>query len=218
MTAPTPRVAVRRHSDRGRYDRETIDAILAEAVLAHVGFVVDGQLYVLPTLYARVGDTLYFHGAAANRMLGSITDGQPVCITVTLLDGLVMARAHYSHSANYRSVVVVGQGREVTDVAEKTRSFEALVEQVARGRWTDARQPNPTEIRVTRVVAVPLDEASAKVRTGPPVDDEADLASGHWAGVLPLRLAAGVPIAAPEMPAGAVPPDYLVNYRRPGSD
>lgn len=212
----TPRVTVRRHPERGGYDRRTIDAILAEGLVAHVGFVADGQPFVIPTLYATVGDVLYFHGAAANRMLGAMADGSPVCVTVTLLDGLVMARSHYNHSANYRSVVILGQAREVTDPEEKRRSFEALVEHVAVGRWEGARQPNDAEARSTRVLAVAIAEASAKVRTGPPKDDADDLGLPIWAGVVPLETVALAPIAAPDLAPGLAPAESLARYRRPG--
>lgn len=214
-TPPTARVKVKRHAERGQYDRAAIDAILDEGLVAHVGYVLDGQPYVIPTLYARSGDTLYFHGAAANRMLDTMAGGGPVCVTVTLLDGLVMARSHYSHSANYRSVVVLGVPREVTDRDEKIHSFQVLVDHVARGRWADARQPNETEIKVTRVLALPLTEASAKVRTGGPKDDAEDLALPVWAGVIPLQMVAGPPIPAAELPAGTPTPAYARDYRRP---
>jgi nitroimidazol reductase NimA-like FMN-containing flavoprotein (pyridoxamine 5'-phosphate oxidase superfamily) len=212
----TARVTVKRHGERGKYDRATVDAILAEGLIAHVGFVVDGQPFVIPTLYARLDDTIYFHGAAANRMLDTMAQGVPVCLTVTLVDGLVMARSHYSHSANYRSVVILGRAREVVDPDEKARSFEALVEQVARGRWATARQPNEIESRTTRVVAVPMDEVSAKVRTGPPIDDEDDLGLPVWAGVVPLRTIADPPIPAPGLDPALATPDYVARYRRPG--
>lgn len=212
----TPRVTVKRHAERGGYDRATIDAILAEGLVAHVGFAVGGQPFVIPTLYAVVGDRLYFHGAAANRMLDTMADGVPVCVTVTLIDGLVMARSHYSHSANYRSVVILGTATEVTDRAEKLASFEALVEHVARGRWTTARQPNEIEARTTRVLSVPITEASAKVRSGPPIDDAEDLRLPVWAGVIPLSTVAGPPIPAPNLAAGIEVPGYATSYRRPG--
>lgn len=212
----SPRTTVKRHAERGHYDRATINAILDEGLVAHVGFVVDGQPYVIPTLYARVNETLYFHGAVANRMLDTMAAGVPVCATVTLLDGLVLARSHYSHSANYRSVVVLGRAREVTDRGEKMLSFEALVDQVAKGRWADARQPSEIEIRTTRVMALPLDEASAKVRTGPPKDDAEDLGLAVWAGIIPFETVARPPIPAPELDPGLAIPPYAKDYRRPG--
>ena len=213
----SPRTTVKRHAERGHYDRATIDPILDEGLVAHVGFAVEGQPYVIPTLYARVGATLYFHGAAANRMLDNMAEGIPVCVTVTLIDGLVLARSHYSHSANYRSVVVLGRAREVTDRAEKLASFEALVEQVAKGRWADARQPSEVEIRTTRVLALPIEEASAKVRTGPPKDDPDDIDLPIWAGVIPFETAALEPIPAPGLDSKLAVPEYARNYRRSGS-
>jgi nitroimidazol reductase NimA-like FMN-containing flavoprotein (pyridoxamine 5'-phosphate oxidase superfamily) len=212
----SPRTTVKRHAERGHYERATINAILDEGLVAHVGFTVDGQPYVIPTLYARVGETLYFHGAVANRMIDTMAEGIPVCVTVTLLDGLVMARSHYSHSANYRSVVVLGRAREVTERAEKVASFEALVEQVAKGRWGDARQPSDIEIRTTRVLALAMDEASAKIRTGPPKDDAEDLDLPIWAGVIPLATVALPPIPAPGLDPKLAVPGYARDYRRPG--
>jgi nitroimidazol reductase NimA-like FMN-containing flavoprotein (pyridoxamine 5'-phosphate oxidase superfamily) len=215
MTSPpSPRTTVRRHSERGAYDRETIHQILDEGLIGHVGFIHQGQPYVIPTLYTRIGDTLYFHGAVANQMLGVLATTLPVCVTVTLIDGLVLARSHFSHSANYRSVVILGQAREVTDRAEKVASFEALVEHVARGRWHDARQPTEAEIKATKVLALPIEEASAKVRTGPPKDDPEDLTLPIWAGVLPLELVAGRPIAAEGIPRTLETPAYLTGYSR----
>ena len=212
----SPRTTVKRHAERGHYDRATIDPILDEGLVAHLGFAVEGQPYVIPTLYARVGATLYFHGAAANRMLDNMAEGIQVCVTVTLIDGLVLARSHYSHSANYRSVVILGRAREVTDRAEKLASFEALVEQVAKGRWADARQPSEVEIRTTRVLALPIEEASAKVRTGPPKDDPEDIDLPIWAGVIPFETVALEPMPAPGLDRKLAVPEYAWNYRRPG--
>jgi uncharacterized protein len=190
----TPRTTVRRLAARGAYDRDTIYAILDEAYICHVGFVVDGHPFVIPTIHARVGDTLYFHGSAASRMLRSLRDGVDACVTVTLLDGLVLARSAFHHSMNYRSVVVLGMGREVTDRVEKLHALDAIVEHVVLGRSKIARPPNESEIRQTMVIAMPLAEASAKVRTGPPLDDEPDYALDVWAGVIPISLAKGEPI------------------------
>jgi nitroimidazol reductase NimA-like FMN-containing flavoprotein (pyridoxamine 5'-phosphate oxidase superfamily) len=212
----SPRTTVKRHAERGHYDRDTINAILDEGLVAHVGFVVDGQPYVIPTLYARIGDTLYFHGAVANRMLVSMADGIPVCATVTLLDGLVLARSHYSHSANYRSVVLLGRARDVSDREERLQSFEALVDHIAKGRWQDARKPSEIEIRTTRVLALPIAEASAKVRTGPPKDDADDLGLPVWAGVIPFETVARPAIPAPELDPSLPMPEYARNYRRAG--
>ena len=190
----TPRTTVRRLSDRGVYDRQAIHAILDEALICHVGFVVDGQPVVIPTIHVRVGDTLYFHGSAASRMLRSLRNGVEACVTVTLLDGLVLARSAFHHSMNYRSVVVFGKGREVTDREEKLQALDALVDHVVPGRAAVVRAPNELEIKQTLVIALPLAEASAKVRTGPPVDDEADYALDVWAGVVPMALVKGEPI------------------------
>src|SRR5947209_13754958 len=186
----TPRTPVRRLPARGAYNRDTIDAILDEAYICHVGFIVPdedgGQPFVIPTIHARVGDTLYFHGSAASRMLRSLRDGVDACVTVTLLDGLVMARSAFHHSMNYRSVVVLGKGREVVDPEEKLRVLDALVEHVCAGRSRDVRPPNESELRQTLVLAIPLSEASAKIRTGPAVDDDEDYALPIWAGIIPM--------------------------------
>jgi len=190
----TPRTTVRRLAARGVYDREAIYAILDEAYICHLGFVVDGQPFVIPTIHARVGDTLYFHGSAASRMLRSLRDGIDACVTVTLLDGLVLARSAFHHSMNYRSVVVFGKGREVVDREEKLRALDAIVEHVVLGRTALVSPPNESEIRQTLVIALPLSEASAKVRTGPPIDEEEDYALDVWAGVVPIRLEKGEPI------------------------
>ena len=214
MTATAPmsdRTRVRRLSERGRYDAETIHAILDEALMCHVGFVVDGAPVVIPTIHWRDGDTLYFHGSAASRMLRSLKNGVDACVTVTLLDGLVLARSAFHHSMNYRSVVVFGNAREVGE-DEKVRALESLVEHVVRGRSKDIRQPNQKELRQTLVLAMPIDEASAKIRTGGPVDDEEDYAMPIWAGVLPLTLTPGEPIAD-DRAIGEVP-EYVREYRR----
>jgi nitroimidazol reductase NimA-like FMN-containing flavoprotein (pyridoxamine 5'-phosphate oxidase superfamily) len=211
---PSPRVTVRRHAERGRYDRATIEAILDEGLICHLGFTVDGAAHVIPTMYARKGDAVYVHGAVANRALAALRSGSPACLVVTLLDGLVMARSAFNHSMNYRSVVVVGETVEVTDPDEKLAAMEALLDQVAPGRWHDARQPSPSEIASTVILRLGLDEASAKVRTGGPVDSEEDLGLGHWAGVIPLNIEAGAPIDAPEMQGRIEPPAYARDYRR----
>jgi nitroimidazol reductase NimA-like FMN-containing flavoprotein (pyridoxamine 5'-phosphate oxidase superfamily) len=190
------RTTVKRHPERGAYDRATIDGILDEALICHVGFVVDGQPYVIPTIHARDGDTLYLHGSPASRMLRTIKGGVDVCVTVTLLDGLVLARSVYNHSMNYRSVVALGRAKEVTDLQEKLHAMERIVEHVRPGRWSEARQPNDGEIKGTTILALPLDEVSAKVRTGPPKDFEDDLSLPVWAGVVPLALTASDPVEA----------------------
>ena len=193
---PTARTTVKRHPERGVYDRATIDAILDEALICHVGFVADGQPFVIPTIHARDGDTLYLHGSPGSRMLRTLKDGLDLCVTATLLDGLVLARAVYNHSMNYRSVVVLGRARELVDRAEKLQAMECVVEHVVPGRWAEARQPNDGEIDGTTILALPLDEASAKIRSGPPKDFDEDLGLPVWAGVIPLDLRRGRPYPA----------------------
>jgi hypothetical protein len=186
---PADRIRVRREPERGRYDRETIDAILDEALVCHLGFAIDGQPYVIPTLHARVGDTLYVHGSAASRMLRRLSSGVPVCATVTLFDGLVLARSIFNHSVNYRSVVVFGTAATVGD-EEKEAALQALTEQLAPGRWDEARRPTAHELKATWILALPIAEASAKVRSGPPTDEPEDEDLPVWAGVVPVHLAA----------------------------
>lgn len=189
------RTTVKRLAKRGVYEREAIYAILDEAPICHVGFVVDGAPVVIPTIHWREGDELYFHGSAASRMLRSLRGGVDACVTVTLLDGLVLARSAFHHSMNYRSVVVFGKAREVTEREEKLRALDRLVEHVVPGRSAVVRPPNESELRQTLVLALPLSEASAKVRTGGPIDDEEDYALPVWAGVIPIALTKGEPIA-----------------------
>ena len=192
--APSERTRVRRLPRRGAYDRATIDAILDEALICHLAFSVDGQPYAIPTAYARIGDHVYVHGSAASRMLRA-AGGAPVCFTATLLDGLVLARSAFHHSMNYRSVVVLGGAEEVSDEEERLAAMRALVERVAPGRWAEIRPPNPQELKATTILRLAIAESSAKIRTGPPIDDDEDLALPCWAGVIPLALAAGAPIA-----------------------
>jgi nitroimidazol reductase NimA-like FMN-containing flavoprotein (pyridoxamine 5'-phosphate oxidase superfamily) len=213
--APTPRTTVRRLPERGRYDAATIAAILDEALVCHVGFVADGQPFVIPTTYARVGDKLYVHGSAASRMLRTLKSGVPVCVTVTLLDGLVLARSAFHHSMNFRSVVILGTAQEVTDPAEKDAALAAIVEHVVPGRSEHVRGPNANELKATLVLRVPLAEASAKVRTGPPKDDAEDYALPCWAGEIPLRLVTQPPIADPTLAGGIQPAAHVLDYRRP---
>ena len=207
-TLQSPRTTVRRLPTRAAYDRDTVHAILDEAYICHLGFVVDGQPFVIPTIHWRDGETLYFHGSAASRMLRSLRDGVDACVTVTLLDGLVLARSAFHHSMNYRSAVILGRAREVTG-EEKVRALEGLVEHVMPGRSADVRPPNEVELKQTLVLAMPITEASAKVRTGPPVDDEEDYAMPVWAGVVPLRLTPGEPIADERLASGVDLPPYL---------
>jgi len=202
----TDRTRVRRHPERGIYDRGPIDAILDEALVCHVGFVVDGQPFVIPTIHARAGEVLYLHGSPASRMLRTLRDGVDVCVTATLLDGIVLARSVYNHSMNYRSAVVLGRAREVVDAVEKLAALEAIVEHMVPGRWTDARRPTQGELDGTTVLALPLDEASAKVRSGPPKDFDRDMNLPVWAGVIPLR----VEVDAAESDSDGLPlPPYL---------
>ncbi len=186
---PADRIRIKREPQRGRYDRETIEAILDEAVLCHIGFEVEGQPYVIPTLHARVGDKLYVHGSAASRLLRHAESGAPVCVTVTLFDGLVLAKSVFNHSVNYRSAVVFGNATLV-DGHEKWEALRALTEQLAPGRWDEARQPTDQELKATWILSLPLDEASAKVRTGGPEDEPEDVDLPVWAGVVPVHLAA----------------------------
>jgi nitroimidazol reductase NimA-like FMN-containing flavoprotein (pyridoxamine 5'-phosphate oxidase superfamily) len=210
----SPRTTVKRLPQRGAYDRATVHAILDEGLVCHVGFVVDAQPYVVPTAYARVGDVLYVHGSAASRMLRALAGGIPICVTVTLLDGLVLARSAFHHSMNYRSVVVLGTARLVADAGEKSRAMEAIVEHIVPGRGADARPPNEKELRATSVLALPIEEASAKIRTGPPLDDPEDMGLRVWAGVLPLRLEARAVESDPALARGIEPPAYATQYKR----
>jgi nitroimidazol reductase NimA-like FMN-containing flavoprotein (pyridoxamine 5'-phosphate oxidase superfamily) len=209
---PTPRTRVVRESERGVYDRDTINRILDEGFLCHVGFVADGQPFVIPTSYGRDGGVLYIHGSAASRMLRNLDRGIPVCITVTLLDGLVLARSVFNHSMNYRSVVILGTATLVDDREEKLKALRALSEHIIPQRWDDSRQPNEKELKATSVLRIPIEESSAKVRVGPPVDDEPDYAFPTWAGVLPLAITVGSPIRDERCQREL--PEYLRNYKR----
>jgi uncharacterized protein len=211
---PTTRTRVVREANRAVYDRETVYRILDEGFLCHVGFVVDGQPFVIPTSYGRKDVNLYIHGSAASRMLRQMKNGAPVCVTVTLLDGLVLARSVFNHSMNYRSVVILGQATLVDDPTEKLTALRVLSEHILLGRWDDARQPNERELKQTFVLRVPIEEFSAKVRTGPPVDDPEDYAFPTWAGVVPLEIKAGEPIADPKLDSIREAPPYVKNYSR----
>lgn len=195
----TKRTKVKRIPKRGAYDRETINAILDKAFLCHLGFAVEGQPYVIPTSYGRSGDTLYFHGSAASRMLKNLVEGIDCCLTVTICDGLVLARSIFNHSMNYRSVVVLGRAELVTDRSEKLSALERISEQIIPGRWEHARPPTAKELKATSVLRLIIDEASAKVRTGPPIDDDEDYDLDFWAGVVPLRLKAGKTLPDPRL-------------------
>jgi nitroimidazol reductase NimA-like FMN-containing flavoprotein (pyridoxamine 5'-phosphate oxidase superfamily) len=213
---PSRRATVRRLPDRARYDRETIEAVLDEGLVCHVGFVDDGQPFVIPSAYARLGDRVVVHGSAKSRMMGVLAGGAPCCLTVTLLDGLVLARSAFHHSLNYRSVVVLGRAQEIVLPDEKRRALDAIVEHVAPGRGAEVRPPSELELRATRVVTVPLDEASAKVRVGPPKDDADDLGLPCWAGELPLRLLPLALVRDPLLPPGIEPTPTVTGWRRPG--
>jgi nitroimidazol reductase NimA-like FMN-containing flavoprotein (pyridoxamine 5'-phosphate oxidase superfamily) len=209
---PTPRTRVVRESDRGVYDRDTINRILDEGFLCHVGFVADGQPFVIPTSYGRDADVLYIHGSAASRMLRNLDRGIPVCVTVTLLDGLVLARSVFNHSMNYRSVVILGTAMLVDNPEEKLAALLALSEHILPGRWDDSRQPNEKELKATSVLRIPIEEFSAKVRVGPPIDDEPDYTFPTWAGVIPLDTTVGTPIRDERCQREL--PKYLRDYSR----
>jgi nitroimidazol reductase NimA-like FMN-containing flavoprotein (pyridoxamine 5'-phosphate oxidase superfamily) len=209
-----PHVRVRRLPKRAAYDRRTIDAILDEAIVCHLGFVHEGRPFVIPTLQARCGDVVYVHGSAASRMLRTLGRGALACLTVTLVDGLVLARSAFHHSVNYRSVVIHGRAEPVTAPEEKERALEAFTEHLVRGRWADVRWPNAGELKATAVLKLPISEASAKVRTGPPLDDEDDYELDAWAGVLPLALEPGAPVADERLPDGIEPPLYVTRWSR----
>jgi nitroimidazol reductase NimA-like FMN-containing flavoprotein (pyridoxamine 5'-phosphate oxidase superfamily) len=211
---PTERTRVKRLPERGNYDRDTVFSILDEGFVCHVGFVVDGQPFVIPTGYARSGDKLYIHGSAASRMLRTLAGGVEVCVTVTLIDGLVMARSAFHSSMNYRSVVILGHAAAVEDRQEKWNALRAFTEHIARGRWNDIRQPTEPEMKATLVLALPLEEVSAKIRTGPPKDDVEDYSLPIWAGVLPLTLVPGQLVPDPRLADGLTPPAYLQHYSR----
>jgi len=211
---PTQRTTLKRIPKRANYECETVYQILDEGLVCHVGFVVDGQPFVIPTAYGRVEDKLYIHGSPASRMLRSLQEGIPVCITVTLIDGLVLARSAFHHSMNYRSVVIFGTASIVSNPEEKLEALHAFTEHVVPGRWEEVRQPSRSELTGTLVLSLPLVEASAKVRTGPPSDDEADYSIPVWAGEIPLRVVADAPIDDSRLQPEIVLPSYVKNYSR----
>ncbi len=211
---PTERTRLRRLPERGKFDRATIYRILDEAFICHVGFTIDERPFVIPTGYARLGDNLLIHGSAASRMLRAMAREVDVCVTVTLIDGLVLARSAFHHSVNYRSVVILGKARVVGDEQEKLEALRALTEHVVPGRWAEVRRPSANELKATLVLSLLIDEASAKIRSGAPVDDEADYALDVWAGVIPLGLAAGVPLDDTRLKKGIAAPPYASTYRR----
>jgi len=210
---PTDRTKIRRVPERANYDRELVHGVIDEALTCSVGFAVDGKPWVIPTIHTRVDETLYLHGAPANHMLKSLADGIETCVSITLVDGLVLARSAFKHSVNYRPVVMFGLATKVEDGAEKETALAALVEHVARGRGADARPPTANELRSTLVLRLPIQEVSAKVRSGGPLDNEEDLGLDVWAGVLPCTTAYGDPLAEPGIAAAA--PGYLTRYGRP---
>ncbi len=214
MSPPTPRTRLVREHERGVYDREAVYKILDAGFFCHVGFVQDGQPFVIPTGYGRHGDTLYIHGSAASRMLKEVTQGVPVCVTVTLLDGLVLARSIFNHSMNYRSVVVLGQATIIDDPAEKLEALRRLSEHIIPGRWQDSRFPNERELKATTILRLPIEEFSAKVRQGPVIDDAEDMSYPTWAGILPLPVVPGTPIPDEKLDEGTPVPSYVENYVR----
>ena len=215
MSIPqTERTTLKRLPKRGVYDRDIVYGILDEGFICHVGFAVDGRPFVIPTGYARGGDQLYIHGSQVSRMLRTLAEGVDVCVTVTLVDGLVLARSAFHHSMNYRSVVIFGRAAIVEQREAKVAALLAFSEHVIPGRWDEVRGPSEQELKATTVLSVPLIEVSAKVRIGPPLDDEEDYALNVWAGVIPLQIVAGEPISDPRLPKGIEPPTYPLNYTR----
>ena len=212
-TAPTDRTRVRRVPQRGAYQREAIDAILDETLISHVGFVHDGHPVVIPTLHARMGDRLYLHGSAASRMLRTLQKGVPICATSTLVDGLVLARSAFHHSVNYRSVVVYGTATLMEPGEETVKVLELFTEKLVPGRWADVRPPTRQELKGTKVLSLPLDEASAKVRTGPPIDEDGDYDLPVWAGVLPLSTEVAEPQPDPRLDPAIETPGYVAAWR-----
>jgi uncharacterized protein len=211
---PNERTRVVREPQRGIYDRETIYKILDAGFVCHVGFTMETQPYVIPTMFARVQDAIYFHGSAASRMLRGVSNGIPVCVTITLVDGLVLARSVFNHSMNYRSVVALGKAFLVDAPDEKRNALHAFTEKILPGRWREARQPNEKELKATSILRLPLTEVSAKVRVGPPEDDAEDYALQMWAGVIPLQLVAGTPIRDARCDAAIPVPEYVAEYKR----
>lgn len=210
----TDRTKIKRLPKRGVYDREKIHSILDEGIVCHVGFTVDGQAFVIPTNYARSGNDLLLHGSSASRMMRKLSEGINVCVTVTLIDGLVLARSAFHHSMNYRSVVIFGRAELVEDADEKMRALKAFADHIIPNRWEEIREPNELEMKATTVLRLPIEEASAKIRTGDPIDDEEDYNLDVWAGVVPLKLTAGKPVDDEKLRAGIAVPDYAINYSR----
>jgi uncharacterized protein len=212
---PTEQTTVKRLPARGVYDREVVHQILDQALICHLGFVIDGQPFVIPTIHVRVDETIYVHGSPASRMLRTLEQGVPACVTVTHVDGLVLARSAFHHSMNYRSAVVLGTARIVDDQQQKFDALHSLTDHLMRGRWEDIRQPNPEELRRTLVLEIAIESASAKIRTGPPLDEEEDYALPIWAGVLPLKWSATKPVPDSRLAADVPVPSYVTNYNGP---
>jgi len=210
----TEKSKLKRVPNRGNFDLETIYSILDEGFICHVGFTANGQTFVIPTSYGRIGDKLFLHGASVSRMMKNLAEGIDICVTVTLVDGLVLARSVFHHSMNYRSVVVFGRAKLIESADEKMKALEAFTEHIVKGRWDDARIPNEKELNVTTVLSLKIDEASAKIRTGDPIDDDKDYALDFWAGVIPLKLEAGEPIDDSKLKEGIDQPNYLRNQKR----
>ncbi len=208
----TGRNRVRRHPERGAYDEETIYGIIDEALICHVAFLQDAEPFVVPTLHARHEQSILLHGASSSRLMRHLESGHPVCLAFSLVDGLVMARSVFNHSINYRSVVLFGRGQKVESEAEKMAALEQFTERIMPGRWADARQPTALELKATSVAKVPIELASAKIRQGPPMDDEADMGLPVWAGVVPIRQLTGAPIPDPQQPDDRPLPDYIRRY------
>ena len=210
----TPRTTLKRLPKRGSHERETINQILDAGFICHVGFVIEGQPFVIPTGYARVGDRLIIHGSQASRMLRALKTGIDACVNVTLIDGLVLARSAFHHSMNYRSVVILGRATLIDEREEKLEALFALSEHMIPGRWQEVRKPSEAELQQTTVLSMPIEEASAKIRTGPPLDDEEDYAMEVWAGVLPMKMATTEPLADPRLHETVEIPDYVLTYKR----
>jgi nitroimidazol reductase NimA-like FMN-containing flavoprotein (pyridoxamine 5'-phosphate oxidase superfamily) len=214
----TSRNKVKRHPERGAYDSSVIYPIIDEALICHVGFIQDNQPYVIPTLHARQGDAILLHGAKSSRLLRHVEAGGEVCITITLLDGIVLARSVFSHSINYRSAVLFGRGHVILDDDMRMQALETFTERLIPGRWQDVRPPSEVELKQTTIVAVPIESASAKIRSGPPKDNQDDLELPVWAGVLPLHQVCGAAVADPQLGAETEVPEYIRNYRRTTND
>jgi nitroimidazol reductase NimA-like FMN-containing flavoprotein (pyridoxamine 5'-phosphate oxidase superfamily) len=209
----TDRSRVRRLAKRGLYDRETIDSILDAHFLCQVAVVHQGAPHIIPTLYARDGDRIYLHGSSKSLLLNAIRDGAQFCFSVTLMDAVVVARSAFNHSANYRSVILYGQGTELTDPDERLHAMEVLTNRILPGRWNESRQPSPKELKATLMVSLPITEGAAKVRSGPPIDEDEDYATDYWAGLIPLQTQVLPPVSDPLLKAGIGIPDSVKNFR-----